>query len=141
MTESPALRLLLSEYFTAQRAGKPTKTASAIARAALQLQSMEEVTEFMTQIRQHAGIQDLSMLPDVPYNVDAAPYANDGKHLYDLPLKGLRDQLSKASPDSVRISWASLYSHWGVAVFYTIEGQDYRASTPDFGPTETALSS
>ena len=125
-----------SVYFRAVRDGKPVIAARAM-REAILAGTSEEVAAFVIEARQRAGVQDVAMLPDTTWTVrlQSQPAA-EGVTMDDTNFRAILDGAT-----DVRISWPSLYSHWGVSVSFTVNGQSkYVATSADWQHTETYLS-
>jgi hypothetical protein len=146
MTRSDCYRSLNSDYFRAVREGKRTKAATIAADAIATLPTMEEVMMFATAVRIQRGVQDISMLPEGTYRLDTKDSFGSWDNRPDRPRSEIgRDDFVKHLVDDgatdVKIDWPSVTFHWGVAVFFKIDGMDCRAFSADYAPTETYLSS
>jgi hypothetical protein len=129
----------INDYFRARREGKPLLAAKAIA-AAMDLPDQADVDVFTRRVRTDKGIQDLALISaDRPYSVEVKEGEGDWKHHLN-PVSADEVCLVAARADSFSISFPSVHSHWGYAVFYTAKGKEFRATSADYAMTETYMS-
>lgn len=128
--------------------GKPRIRAARIAVALDTLKTQAEVDHFTRLIRRDAHVQDVALLPETAWKMDGrndlGHFDNRPERLADRVTIGTGDLLDLLGSESVtawRIDWPSVTFHWGVAIFWTDGGNEYRAFSRDYQPTETYLSS
>jgi hypothetical protein len=127
------------EYFRAVDAGKPQSAAKHLLNATITGTAVE-VAEFIVKIQQDRGKQDLDLLPNTDWYMDAkGPQGFDNEKGAKKPLITTSHLVELLTGDKTtwRISWPSVVSHWGVAVFFTIHEVEFRAFSADWMITET----
>lgn len=142
MTRSETFRHVRANYFRAVRDGKPRIAADCL-NSAIFNGTAAEVADFIREVQISQGKQDLDLLPDTTWRMDAkTPTGWDNEpsaEKTEIQTDTLIELLSGKT--TWHIDWPSIVSHWGVAIFFTIGDVDFRAFSADWERTETSMSS
>lgn len=118
----------------------PTKRAARVFDLLQTLPTQAEVTAFAAELRRRAGVQDVELLPETTWTLEARRGGKLIKLAGEETTTGvLRNTL--ADSEDITISWPSVIFHWGVMVTFTWGGVEYIARSKDYALTETYLSS
>lgn len=131
-------RHVCSSYFAAVRNGKPRLAADAL-NSAIFNGTAAEVADFIREVQISQGKQDVDLLPDTQWKLDAETSTGfdnspSAEHT-EINTAQLCELLSGKT--TWNIDWPSVTSHWGVAVFFAIHDVKFRAFSKDWALTDT----